>query len=77
MKFGTRNLLGNSFKLDIPKPRADLLKFNYVYGVIKRWNGLPTFVCAMPSFAVFKKKLSRYMNDNVICFFAFVFVLEL
>ena len=62
----THNLRGNAFKLDVPKPRTDLLKFSEVYREIKCWTGLPTFVCDTPFIAVFKKKLSEYMIDHLI-----------
>ena len=58
---GTHNLRGNAFKLDIPKPRTDLLKFSYVYRVIKCWNCLLAFVCDTPSIAVFKKTVGIYV----------------
>ena len=64
----THNLRGNAFKLDIPKPRPDRLKFSYVYRVIKCWNGLPTFDCDTPSIAIFKKRLSEYMIGHLIWF---------
>ena len=61
----THKLRGNAFKLNIPKPRTDLLKFSYVNRVIKCWNGLPIFVCDSPYIAVFKKRLSEHMFDRV------------
>jgi hypothetical protein len=39
------NLRGNAFKLFVPKPRTDMLKFSFVYRVSKSWNALPTVVC--------------------------------
>jgi hypothetical protein len=54
-------LRGNVFKLVMPKPRTDMLKFFFVYRTAKYWNTLPTVVCDTKSLAVFKSRLTDYL----------------
>lgn len=50
-----RNLRGHAYKLFMPKPRTDMLKFSYPCRVVKCWNALPAAVCESKSLSVFKK----------------------
>ena len=45
------NLRGHmhAFKLIIPEPRTNLLKYNYVYQVDKCWISLPANICESAS----------------------------
>ena len=52
------------FILNIPKPRADVLKYNYLYRISKFWNSLPAYICESASLSVFKRKLTFYLNSN-------------
>lgn len=55
------NLRGNAYKLFVPKPRTDMLKFSFVYRVCKLWNALPTVVCDTKSLAIFKSRLTNHL----------------
>ena len=57
-----RSLRGHALKLQRPKPRTDMLKFDYVYRVIDVWNSLPAHVVEATSLSVFKQKLSLYLQ---------------
>jgi exonuclease III len=57
-------LRGHANKLFIPKPRTDLIKFNFVYRVSKCWNSLPSLVCDTNSLAIFKSRLADYLMHN-------------
>lgn len=61
-----RNLRGHAYKLFVPKPRTDMLKFSYTYRVIKFWNALPSAVCESNSLSVFKRKVSAYLSESNI-----------
>ena len=59
-------LRGNVFKLFVPKPRTDMLKFRFVYRASKYWNALPTVVCDTKSLSIFKSRLTNYLlHTNV------------
>ncbi len=62
----THILRGNVYKLYAPKPRTDLLKYSYVYRVIKSWNALPSMVCESQSISVFKHRLSQHLTCNAV-----------
>ena len=61
-------LRGNAFKLFVPKPRTDMLKFSFVYRVSKYWNTLPTKVCDTKSLSVFKSRLMDYLSRANVYF---------
>ena len=61
-------LRGNAFKLFVPKPRTDMLKFSFVYRVSKYWNTLPTVVCDTKSLSVFKSRLMDYLSRANVYF---------
>ncbi len=63
LRVGT--LRGHAYKLFLPKPRSDMLKFNYVYRVAKYWNTLPASVCEAQSLPVFKKMLLKHMSNDM------------
>ncbi len=56
-----RSLRGHAFKLYVPKPRTDLLKYSFVYRVVKCWNSLPSIVCDTMSLSIFKNRLTEYL----------------
>ena len=39
---GNLSLGSHAYELHVPKPRADLLKFSYVYRVVTKKNSLPS-----------------------------------
>ena len=57
----TRYLRGHALKLYMPKPRTDVMKFSYVYHVIKLWNDFPSYVCESNSLTIFKQRLTTYL----------------
>jgi ribonucleases P/MRP protein subunit RPP40 len=57
-----RTLRGHAYKLNLPKPRTDMLKYSYVYRVVRYWNSLPAAVCEVASLSVFKQRLSDHFN---------------
>ena len=57
-------LRGNAFKLFVPKPRNDMLKFSFEYRASKYWNTLPTLVCDTKSLSVFKSRLTDYLSHT-------------
>jgi len=57
-----RTLRGHALKLQRPKPRTDMLKFDYVYRVIDDWNALPVAIAEAMSLSIFKQKLSAYLQ---------------
>ena len=57
----THHLRGHALKLYLPKPRTDVLKFSYVYRVVKLWNDLPSFVCESNSLTILKQRLTTHL----------------
>jgi hypothetical protein len=55
------NLRGHAFKLIAPKPRTDVLKFNFIYRVIMLWNVLPSNICEASSLFTFKNRLDEHL----------------
>ena len=62
----SQTLRGHVFKLFLAKPRSDMLKNNFVYGVIKAWNSLPQTVCEAGTLSMFKIKLTDYLHNDHI-----------
>ena len=63
------NLSSHAFKLNIFKPRIDLLKYNilkYVYRISECWNYLPAYICKSASLSIFKQRLTFYLNSNTL-----------
>ena len=55
-------LRGNAFKLFVPKPCTDMLKFSFIYRVSKYWTTFPIMVCDTKSLSVFKSRLTDYFS---------------
>ena len=59
-------LRGNVFKLYVPKPRTDKLKFRFIYRASKYWNALPNVVYDTKLLSIFKGRLTDYfLRTNV------------
>ena len=55
------HLRGHALKLYLPKPRTDVMKFSYVYRVVKLWNDLPSSVSDSNSLTIFKQCLTTHL----------------
>ena len=55
------HLRGHALKLYLPKPRTDIMKFSYVYRVVKLWNDLPSAICESNSLTIFKQLLTNHL----------------
>ena len=53
-------LRGHAFKLYVPNPHTDMLKYDFVYRVVKAWNALPAFVCEADSLPILKYRLINH-----------------
>ena len=59
-------LCGNVFKLFVPKPRTDMLKFSFAYRASKYWNILPPVVRDTKSLLIFKSRIMDYLSHTNI-----------
>ena len=57
-----RSLRGHAWKLQKPKPRTDMLKYDYFCRVINYWNALPKHVVETKSLPVFKQRLCTHLH---------------
>ena len=55
------SLHGHAYKLHVPKPCTDLLKFSYQCRVVTNWNSMPFELCAVKSLPLFKQRLTIYV----------------
>ena len=54
-------LRGHALKLNLPKPRTDVMKFSFAYRVVKLWNSVPSSVSESNSLTIFKQRLTTHL----------------
>ena len=59
------NLRNNQFKLNLPKPRTNYLKWSLSYDGALLWNSLPEEIRSLTVFPHFKKALNDLLSLSI------------